>query len=377
MKNKYLFLYTFTAVISIAVFTQFVFFNTAPTDHTLYVGYAANVSGIHELLFKYPHFLYILTLKALAGFSSNIILLKLVSIFLMTLSVLLKIKMSCVILDFLFKKHSAEVSDNEKIFVLLSLVFVAPIMNWWKFPSIYLGQFSPNVWHNPTLIISMPLSLAVIFYIEKREILGLKVSIYGSIMLFLSALAKPSFALVILPCIFLMGICKRFPLKDTAVYIFPVVIVMLWLFYATYQLDKDSGIIFEPMGVWRLYSEYPLFSLLVSFAFPVSVTLFFRKKFKNTNMVLLAWLLALISVGQFALFAESGSRYTHANFLWASIPSMYILFLIIFSELILIKPGNNFFNRIKYITCYLLLSLHVVSGILFYIRSLLGYNFMA
>ncbi len=81
------------------------------------------------------------------------------------------------------------------------------------------------------------------------------------------------------------------------------------------------------------------------------------------------WMLVFISITQFALFAENGRRLAHANFLWARIPSFYILFLVLIVKLASIKVGDNRIHKIKYNTCCFLLALHLISGVVFYVRS--------
>jgi hypothetical protein len=51
-------------------------------------------------------------------------------------------------------------NDNERSVlpacIAVALVFVMPIVNWWNFKSVYLGQIAPTIWHNSTTILVMP-----------------------------------------------------------------------------------------------------------------------------------------------------------------------------------------------------------------------------
>ena len=128
------------------------------------------------------------------------------------------------------------------------------------------------------------------------------------------------------------------------------------------------------MYVWSLFTPNHLGSLLVSFSFPVAMTLLFRKHLKNTQIIILAWILVFIALGQFIFLAQEGPRMGAGNFYWAIVPSLYILFLVLFVELIALTPAGIKHYPIKCGLCYVILTLHFLSGVLYFIRTLIGYN---
>ena len=64
---------------------------------------------------------------------------------------------------------------NKKLAAALCifLTFITPIVTVFNFPRIYLGQISPNVWHNPTIIFSMPFNI-LLFYFSIKSLTSFK-----------------------------------------------------------------------------------------------------------------------------------------------------------------------------------------------------------
>ncbi len=345
-------------------------------DFTNHIIFAMEMAKSYTATVQIPHPLYHFILNLLTGFSANLFLLKIAAICTLTVAILLKAKLSSLIGDFLLEKNGVKLTNGQKIFFLLTLVFVSPVKNWWN-SSIYLGQFTANVWHNPTTIMLMPFSLAVLYFFLKRKTLGMKASLYGGILLGLSALLKPNFAIIILPFLFLLFVFKKLLFRELIIFsLFSGIILTGQIFFL--NDDVDSGITFLPMYVWRGYTPNPMGSILVSFAFPFVMTLLlFRKELKDPHLVLFAWILVFIALGQFILLAEEGERILHGNFYWGIIPSLYFLFLVLMVELIIITKNSRNIHRIKCAICYFLLILHLFSGILYFIRTLEGRNIFA
>ena len=378
-RNRYsLFFYAFIALMSIWVFGIFHFGNykwLSINDYTAHIKLAVIMAKTHSIPSQNPRPLYHLILNLLTGFSTNQQTLKIAAIFLLTVAVLLKTKFSFLIGDHLFEKHGLKISNLHRFSFLLILIFVSPIINWWK-PGIYLGQFTPNVWHSPTTIMLIPFSLAIIYLVIKQEALGFKASLFGSIILAFSVLMKPSFAIVFLPALFLLVIAKKFPFRYLITYSVFTSIILGWQFYYL-GYGGDSGVIFQPMFVWSLYTPNHVGSLLVSFSFPVVMTLLFRKHLRNTKLIALAWILVFVALGQFIFLAEEGPRIRDANFYWGTVPSLYILFLVLMVELVVLTSTSIKLFPIKLGVCYSFLFLHFLSGIVYFIRTLQGYNFGA
>ena len=130
------------------------------------------------------------------------------------------------------------------------------------------------------------------------------------------------------------------------------------------------------MYLWSFHTPNPVGSLIVSFSFPVAMTLLFRKNLKNTQLIALAWMMVFIALGQYILLGvlELQKRNISGNFYWGIVPSLYILFLVLVVELIILTDLSIKKYPIKCGVCYVILTLHFLSGILYFIRTSLGYN---
>lgn len=81
-----------------------------------------------------------------------------------------------------------------------ALLLLGPMYLPWYNPNIYLGQGTPNVWHNPTTICVRPFALATFLLIinilkkgEEQKECGRKEFVVLAVMLVCCNLAKPSF----------------------------------------------------------------------------------------------------------------------------------------------------------------------------------------
>ena len=81
------------------------------------------------------------------------------------------------------------------------------------FNRIYSGQSSPNVWHNPTNVLLKPLALISAIYLER--ICFARAGFWPCLILIatiiVGALAKPAFALVLLPVLIFIIIATSLP----------------------------------------------------------------------------------------------------------------------------------------------------------------------
>jgi len=328
-----------------------------------------------------PHFLYHILLNTLTFFSGRTAFLKIASIVLTTLAVYLKLLLSLMLIDLLSTKNQSTLAPGIKILLVVVLFFISPIINWWQYPRIYLGQFSPNVWHNPTIIMLIPFVLGIMLCVEKEGKYQLENVWKGALLLVLSVFMKPNFALIFLPTIIILSFLPKAIFRNHFIYGIPAALCLGWQFFYTYGTQTDphqSGLIFSPLKVWLYHCPNPLGSLLVSFAFPVTFAVCFGKKIIHHRLFHWAWLLTIIAMVQFLFLAEQGERMYHANFYWGIVPCLYLLFLASLVDFAMISPARlSNSGKIKYGLCFLILILHFLSGILFYIHSLQGANYHA
>ena len=233
----------------------------------------------------------------------------------------------------------------------LVLSLVSAVYVPWFNDKPYLGQGSPNPWHNPTTLMVRPIGL-VIFILVMGECIrvrragfrrgqGLRIwkGILLAVLLLLSNLSKPSFVQVFYPAIFVLMvlwlIVYRFRNFFFALQLLlcclPSVGLMgaqfLSAFYGSSNSDS-AGITIAPFKVAGLYTDNIAFSTLLVLVFPLLVALctLVRRAFDWT--ALFAWIMLAAGMAEKFLLAENGSRLWHGNFNWGYILAVYFVWFI-------------------------------------------------
>lgn len=259
------------------------------------------------------------------------------------------------------------------------LAFVMPIINWWNYQSVYLGQIAPTVWHNATTILVMPV-VVLLFRASLRclEEPNRKNAVLTAGLGMLSALIKPSYAIAWLP-VFIPWFCLRAYLgngtslqqlaKQVAILVGPMTI-LLFVQGLLIKNNMNTSVIFSPFGVWSLYSPHLAFSSLLSLAFPLAVLILYRDCFCRDAGLLFASLVFAVALLQLILLAEGGVRFSHGNFFWGAYMALYTLFLSS-AHLLLRQPASS-----RSLTAFAFLALHFASGLYFYWRIVSGLGYM-
>ena len=253
--------------------------------------------------------------------------------------------------------------------LLVSAIYV-PFFN----RSIFLLQGSPNVWHNPTLIAVKPIAfiafmLVIAFYTHTQYQEKIKYYFLIATTLLFSVWIKPNFLLSFLPAM-AIWILIKFP-RQWGLYLKSLVLVLPSLGYLlmqylnTYASGTKNCIIFDFLGVMRLYSPNPYFSLFLGTAFPCLLILFrFRKVFENPYF-LISFINIVIAILQLMFFAEWPQRYKNANFSWGYMIALQLMFTFAAVEyfkwwVVKIKGTGE---SIKMGIVSIALGLHLVSGL--------------
>ena len=257
----------------------------------------------------------------------------------------------------------------------------------------YLGQGSPNPWHNPTTIMVRPIALLVFVIVIGecvrvqrggfRKGQGLRVwkGILIAVLLLLSNLSKPSFVQIFYPAIFLLMFLwlfiyrfRNFPLgMQLLVCCLPSVALMAMQFLTAFygSTNEDSaGVVFAPFKVAGLYTPNIAVSTLLLLAFPLCVSLcgIVRRTFDWTDFF--AWITLFVGMGEKFLLAEGGSRMYHGNFNWGYILGAYLLWFISIRDYAAWRccfaDGRGFKKAVAVLAfalCGIVLLLHLASGI--------------
>jgi hypothetical protein len=353
-------------------------------DYYVHLGLAQSMLRYHLVLT--PHFLYqlvtiiiymLLPLKQIA--TAGLI------------TVLLCYAFTAIIVFYLLRSVET-LSRPIAAIITVSLMLVAP------FPllaiaddHLYFGYIGINVFHNPTIVVLKPFAL-LLFYFSVRVFQHQKNDdtrfvIINSVLIILSALAKPSYIICFLPALALFSLVKlarkekpRWMLLSWG-FVVPAIIVLAIQYYLTYSSTQmegvyqgQSAIIFAPFAFMSSRSSFLFLKFLFSTLFPFAVLLcYFRSAIKDQRLVF-AWLTFLFGAFYTYFLAESGPRMLQGNFAWSGQISLFILFVAsaLFYMRELLSGNNNAGNllsRKKVLFCAAMYGLHVLSGVLFYLAE--------
>lgn len=263
--------------------------------------------------------------------------------------------------------------------VSFMLIFTMPIISYWTQAQhteqtlinnfhIYLGQVSPNQWHNSTLILAMPFNL-LLFYYSIKHISSSKLYHFAimGVLSIVSVLSKPNFALAFLPILLLTIFILNLKLREylhavikTMIIAAPVFLTFLYQWYYTFVDNNlfvhNTKTVFQPFLVWNHYSPHIAISLILSIAFPLVVlALYFNKIDKYLKI---SWLTFILALGMMAFLAEYPGD-SAGNYFWGAIAANYILFL--FSAKLLLSQPLNWKAKVS----FLIFGIHFLSGSFF------------
>ena len=278
-----------------------------------------------------------------------------------------------------------EIAALDLVLHLVSAIYV-PFFN--KEP--FLGQGTPNIWHNPTTIAVRPIAL-LIFVITASMVVNAQKeefekgipagrAVVTALLLVLSCLAKPSFVQVFYPAIFTLMVIWLIMYKGknlrTAIQLFlmclPSLIVMIFQFVVAFYGGKEGsgGIMIAPFVVAGARTNSIAVSMLLLLAFPLLMLLIAAIHRSVTWGDIFGWIMLIWGTIWRLLLAEKGERTYHGNFTWGYMLAVYLVWYIAvrhylklyFSEQM---TGNK--RGIGFYLATLVLALHLISGIYYLI----------
>ena len=266
----------------------------------------------------------------------------------------------------------------------------------------YLGQGTPNPWHNPTSIAVRPFLLALCLLIEDYWMIekGEKIYLFGKernkafiyqivmgILLAAGTLVKPSILMVYFPACAVIALAKLikgrgrnfFTLLVQHLYFLPALFIILWQFISIYISGTDkylnsSTIVIDFFYTARLHTSSFVVSLLLRMAFPFLVIVIWRKEIFKQPLFRLIMIQYLIGLATTWTFRETGRRANHGNFGWGNILAcsiVWIYTICFFISKIKEDPSwyrinDGIVKRLKYLLPLLLLAWHAVAGLCYY-----------
>lgn len=291
------------------------------------------------------------------------------------------------------------------------LALVAPLY-FFTGDNLYLGYFTPHVYHNPTMIIMKPFSVALFFMglrlYGKSDVLSGWWALPYALVTGLCLVAKPSFILAFVPMLgvftgyFLLrqaieewrnrstddGIVQwawrtwvNTPVNWTVLLLGIAIPSVAILYIQTITWTSSGGIGIDPFRVffeWTLHydqnaDQQIAIKFLTSLAFPLSVYLLHSRDAWRDGMLNLAWLTMGLSTF-YAYFLVDYTVIAAGDFVWSS--QIAVLMLFITSTAYLLKryaqsTPENLVTWIQIGIPTTLLVLHLGTGIHWYYRHIM------
>ncbi len=381
--------YILLFIFCLLVFSYIVIFMY--TDIQAHLEQIVNIN-LNEVSYP-PNLLYYFVVNLFSAFSSNKLLMYIVSITLLSSAVVAKYGISKKIISDLNERELFE--HNKIILITFGLFFCFAIPDPYSFfvlKKMYLGKLVPIVWHNSTTIVLFPFSILLFWKQLKVFDLSHKTTIKEiliiNILVILNILIKPAFIFTYIPVTFFFLLnrikidsIRRFILNLTP--IFTGSLFLLIQYYLIYTLQKGSfqsetsGVVittpFEALLLWIPIWFIPI-SFFLSLTLPIFSMFVFKEiiKYKPFTYSLA---LTIVGITISAFLMESGPRSYHGNFMWQNIICTFLLML---STVSFLTP--KFLNgNIKSKKTRLSLSLffiHSLSGILYLIKIVVSSNYV-
>jgi hypothetical protein len=358
-------------ILSFLVYLKLIFYSGGNCDMVWHTFYLVN----HGYP---PNFIYYLLIDLLSFFTKNTFLLNVAALFVLVLALLFKFELTKKIGNQLIiigkERIGNEIYRLDKTTFYIMLVFSLPSIQLLYSNHYYLGQLPPNIWHNSTTMLLMPISCLI--FLKTCNAITIPESLdnikTASIILLLSIsiFIKPSFAFLYFPAITFIGVKKK-SLKLLMISFSSVALILLQYYLIYLQngyLDQEveSTIKIDFLYVWKNWLDGKpyliFFSIISSLLFPIIYIVFFFKNLKNDDIFQLSIIMAIVGIVMFMVLKEDGPRVLHGNFIWNSVVGLYFLWVYLVYD---------FQTRRKIISSFLvrffdfLFKLHVLSGIIY------------
>lgn len=266
---------------------------------------------------------------------------------------------------FIQRYLSREHDDIPLLITVVSLLFmfIGPLYAPWFNQDVYLGQGTPNIWHNPTTMCVRPFALITFVLIidilgkyEKSQKITKRTWGLLTIMILVCNFAKPSFLQIIVPGLGIYLLMLLIRTKGNAIgFCFKLVLtfipsacVMLWQLIVSFTVSSSAG---EGAGIgisWfevlTAYTPNLAISMLLVFAFPIYILITHFKYIKEID-VQLAIFMCVSGFLEAAMLVEGGSRRLHGNLGWGYILSMFFVYLIAFKYFIQKNKEYDYTNK--------------------------------
>src|ERR1035437_2198474 len=365
--------YTFIFLLSLRIIYKQILFGP---DYKIHID-IINQFLYHKFYIPHPGFHIIIhILSKITALPYN----QITTIF-MALVIVVTIKITEIILN-----TTPKITENRVLILFVAIAINITIAMYAPFFSIYmyLGQWSPTIWHSPTFSLLKPFALwgffSLLFIINDNKKSTTQYLFLTSIILALGSLIKPSFIICLIPAVSLYLLFFRWKqLKlyfKIAIVFLPSILFLLFQFFETYRIKETSSyfhdkIIFTWFGVMKTYSTNLFVSFILVIGFPLCVLLFNYKKIKGNTQLLLSWILVIVSYLISGFLAEQ-EKFKLGAFIFSFEICLFILY--VFSLIEFLRWFNDIKqNKIKIFITTIIFSYHLISGLI-YLFGILKYG---
>lgn len=301
-------------------------------------------------------------------------------------------------------------SSARAALIAFGMCLLQPLyFDWLDAGGRFQGSFSMNPIHNPTYMCMRGFSLVCfclvcdiwgrqksetyqgIFFRVERGLKRYYISL--TVMLFLSALAKPTFAEMFIPAVaFLMlgewiGRIRR---KDgsaaeyfrhcltTLLCAVPTLLYILVQFLAYFIWGGSYGsdgslVVTKWLEVWHMFTQNVGLSVALGMAFPLFMVLINGGYFIRSDWGRLALVGYGVGFLEAALLGEGGGKLTHGDFLWPMMSGMLLMFVTAMLRLLVLErtEADTKGKRLLLSGAWFLFCIHVMYGLL-YLKDMMG-----
>ncbi len=265
--------------------------------------------------------------------------------------------------------------------ISMLFVFVIPVPGYFLGDYyMYIGTYTPNIWHNSTLLFLFPVAL-LLFELSFRQLQEFdgKRNYWIFLLIALNLIIKPSYFFVFI-CVYPLMLLYKYKLKkEFWLGIFPVFlggILLIGQFIIIYKINtqviKDtSSVVFMPFyrnpELREDMINIPI-SMFFSLLFPLIYTIINFRKLIQNQLFWYTFLSFVVSVLIFFFISESGPRASHGNFYWQIVITTWLCFFV--ALLALLKDLKTERKSVKNIVLLALFGIHTLMGIIYFVRIL-------
>ena len=285
-----------------------------------------------------------------------------------------------------FNKEIAAAKIKLIDILALTMMYLQPIYIKWFNPEQYLGQGTPNVWHNPTTICCYPFALICVYLFVKmlqsfknKEEIHLIDYMRSGIYLFLSVTAKPAFIQIFAPAVAAVFVIMLIKTKGKGFFFelkyflscIPAGLYCIAIFmiaFVSEDTSEGNTVAIGFFNIWRTNTMSIPVSMMLGLGFPIAYFAVQRRNIGNKVPYYFSLLCLLFGFLETSFLYETGDRMYHGNFGWGYLIGMTLIFCYTAADWLkplLEKKKTMIFPLVVY-------CLHLICGFRYYIEMFKG-----